>query len=53
MEVTKTIIQEARITDVKNKTLIDIILRMKSDFENCEVYIESTHKELLSIKLSN
>lgn len=53
MEVTKTIIQEARITDVKDKTLIDIILRMKSDFENCEVYIESPHKELLSVKLSN
>ena len=53
MDVTKTIIQEARITDMKNKTLIDIILRMKSDFENCEVYIESPHKELLSVKLSN
>ncbi len=53
MEVTKTIIQEARITDEKAKMLIDIILRMRSDFENCEVYIESPHKELLSVKLSN
>lgn len=53
MEVTKTIIHEARITDEKAKTLIDIILRMKGDSENCEVYIESPHKELLSVKLSN
>ena len=53
MEVTKTIIHEARITDVKNKKLIDIILRMKSDSENCEVYIESPYKNFLSVKLSN
>lgn len=53
MEVTKIIVQEARITDVKSQNLIDVILRMRSDFENCEVYIESPHKELLSVKLSN
>lgn len=53
MEIVKTNILEARIREVKSQNLIDIILRMASDSENCNVYIEFSHEKFLSVELSN